>query len=103
MVRDGRRLRPPYGNNNICQMWQAGRAPILYASTPWQEALDHPGATQMGYLRKFMEAHASHTLVPDQRVIANGPLEGGAKIRAPRSAMGRSPSSISTRCGLHAG
>ena len=77
-----------YGNNNIWQMWQAGRAPILHASTPWQEALDHPGATQMGYLRKFMEAHAFHTLVPDQRVIANGPLEGGAKIRAARAADG---------------
>ncbi len=77
-----------YGNNNIWQMWQAGRAPILYASTPWQDALDHPGATQMGYLRRFMEAHAFHTLVPDQRIIANGPLEGGAKIRAARAADG---------------
>ena len=77
-----------YGNNNIWQMWQPGRAPILYASTPWQEALDHPGATQMGYLRRFMEAHAFQTLVPDQRIIANGPLEGGAKIRAARAADG---------------
>ena len=77
-----------YGNNNIWQMWQAGRAPILYASTPWQDALNHPGATQMGYLRRFMEAHAFHTLVPDQRIIANGPLEGGAKIRAARAADG---------------
>ena len=77
-----------YGNNNIWQMWQAGRAPILYASTPWPDALDHPGATQMGYLRRFMEAHAFHTLVPDQRVIANGPLEGGAKIMEARATDG---------------
>ena len=46
------------------------------------------GATQMGYLRRFMEAHAFQTLVPDQRIIANGPLEGGAKIRAARAADG---------------
>jgi hypothetical protein len=77
-----------YGNNNIWQMWQAGRAPVLYAATPWYEALDHPGATQMGFLRKFMEAHAFHTLVPDQKIVANGPLESGAKIRAARAADG---------------
>jgi hypothetical protein len=77
-----------YGNNNIWQMWQAGRAPVLYAATPWYEALDHPGARQMGFLRKFMEAHAFHTLVPDQKIVANGPLESGAKIRAARAADG---------------
>jgi hypothetical protein len=77
-----------YGNNNIWQMWQAERTPVLYASTPWYEALDHPGAVQMGYLRKFMETHAFSALVPDQRIVANGPLESGAKIRAARAADG---------------
>ena len=36
----------------------------------------------MGILRRFMEAHAFHTLVPDQRLIADGPLDGPTKIRA---------------------
>jgi hypothetical protein len=77
-----------YGNNNIWQMWQPGRTPILYASTPWTEALDHPGALQMGHLRRFMEAHAFQTLLPDQRIIADGPTESGGKIRAARAADG---------------
>lgn len=77
-----------YGNNDIWQMWQPGRAPILYAASPWYEALDHPGAVQMGILRRFMESHAFQTLVPDQHLIANGPTEGGAKIRAARASDG---------------
>lgn len=79
-----------YGDNNIWQMWQPGRTPVINATIPWYEALDHPGARQMGLLRRFMEARAFHTLVPDQGLIANGPLTGGAKIRAARAADGSS-------------
>jgi hypothetical protein len=77
-----------YGNNNIWQMWKPGRTAVLFAATPWDDALDHPGATQMGILRRFMEAHAFQTLAPDQRLIADGPLDGPAKIRAARAADG---------------
>ena len=51
-------------------------------------AFYHPGAIQLGHLRKFMKAHAFQTLLPDQRIVANGPLEGGAKVRAARAADG---------------
>ena len=37
-----------YGNNNVWQMWGPGREPRIGADTPWNEALDHPGAFQMG-------------------------------------------------------
>jgi hypothetical protein len=77
-----------YGDNNVWQMWQPGRAPIIGATIPWYEALDHPGARQMGLMRRFMEARAFHALVPDQRLVANGPLSGPAKIRAARTATG---------------
>lgn len=77
-----------YGNNNLWQMWQPGRTPVIDADIPWQEALDHPGARQMGLLRRFMEANAFHTLVPDQRLILDGPIRGPAKIRAMRATDG---------------
>jgi hypothetical protein len=77
-----------YGNNNVWQMWQPGREPRIYAATPWHEALDHPGAAQMGLLRRFMERNAFHTLEPDQRIVLNGPTTGGAKIRALRAPDG---------------
>lgn len=77
-----------YGDNNIWQMWQPGRTPAVQANIPWYEALDHPGARQMGLMRRFMEANAFHTLVPDQTLIADGPANGPAKIRAMRAPDG---------------
>jgi hypothetical protein len=74
-----------YGNNNIWQMWQPGRVPVIGANIAWEEALDHPGAFQMGHLRRFMESLPFSRLVPDQRMILNGPATGGAKIRAARA------------------
>ncbi|RBP51228.1 glycoside hydrolase family 140 protein [Arenicella xantha] len=74
-----------YGNNNIWQMWQAGREPAIGANIPWWEALDHPGAMQLGFMRRFMEANRFHTLLPDQSLVVDGPLRGPAKIRAMRS------------------
>lgn len=77
-----------YGNNNIWQMWEPGRTPAIQANIPWHEALDHPGARQMGLLRRFMEAHRFETLVPDQTLIVDGPTSGPAKIRAMRAVDG---------------
>lgn len=77
-----------YGNNNVWQMWQPGRAPIISAAIPWYDALDHPGARQMGLMRKFLEVRAFHTLLPDQRLILNGVVQGPAKMRAMRAADG---------------
>ena len=77
-----------YGDNNIWQMWQPGRAPVINATVPWHEALDHPGARQMGLMRRFLEAHAFHLLLPDQALVADGPRSGGAKIRAARATDG---------------
>jgi hypothetical protein len=53
-----------YGNHNVWQFWQPGREPISHARTPWQRALDQPGAAQMGYARKLFESVAWQTLVP---------------------------------------
>ena len=77
-----------YGNNNVWQMWQRGREPRIQANVPWFEALDHPGARQMGYVRKLLESRPFTTLVPDQSIIVNGPQTGGAKIRAARATNG---------------
>jgi hypothetical protein len=106
-----------YGNNNIWQMYKpratasgqggggrggqaggAGAAPggamfggpssIIGANIPWYEALDHPGAFQMRYLRRLFESLPFTKLVPDQRIILNGPTTGGAKLRAARASDG---------------
>jgi hypothetical protein len=77
-----------YGNNNIWQMYDEGRAPIIGAKIPWDVALDHPGAFQMGILRKLFEARDFSKLVPAQSIILDGPVSGGAKIRAAMASNG---------------
>lgn len=77
-----------YGNNNIWQMWQPGRTAALNANVPWFDAIDHPGARQVGLMRRFMEAQSFQALVPDQRLIIDGPTHGGSKIRAMRAPDG---------------
>jgi hypothetical protein len=77
-----------YGNNNVWQMWQPGREPRIQANVLWYEALDHPGARQMGYVRKLLESRPFTKLVPDQSLILNGPQTGGGKIRAARASDG---------------
>lgn len=71
-----------YGNNNIWQMWDVGRKPILFADIPWHVALDHPGAFQMGLLRRLFTSRAFQTLRPAPELILDGPRHGGAKVRA---------------------
>lgn len=71
-----------YGNNNVWQMWVPNKEPILSAAIPWYKALDHPGAFQMGFVRKLFESRPFQKLVPNQSIIKDGPMTGGGKIRA---------------------
>lgn len=59
-----------YGNNNIWQFWQPGRAPLARAHTPWKDALSHPGAIQMHHLRQLFMARPYWQLRYDQSLIA---------------------------------
>lgn len=77
-----------YGNNNVWQMWAPGREPVFFANTPWHEALQHPGAWQMGHMRRLFESRSFQKLRPDQGLILDGPAAGGAKIRAARAEDG---------------
>jgi len=77
-----------YGNANIWQMWQPGREPVLGACVPWYDALDHPGAFQMGHVRRVFTSRPFQKLAPDQSMVVDGPRQGGAKIRAARAADG---------------
>jgi hypothetical protein len=79
-----------YGHGSVWQMWQPGRQPVLGANVAWKDALDHPGAFQMGHLRRLMEWRPFHLLEPDAgRLILDGPRNGGAKIRAAVSSDSR--------------
>jgi hypothetical protein len=77
-----------YGHNSVWQMWAPGRKPVLWAGTPWYEALDHPGAFQMGLVRRLFESVPYQRLVPDQAMVVDGPTAAGAKVRAARASDG---------------
>ena len=77
-----------YGNHNIWQMWQPGREPVSKARTPWRQALNHPGAAQMGIMRRFLEANGFGTLKPAQQLLAAAG-EGGRRQVAAETEDGR--------------
>jgi hypothetical protein len=58
---------------------------LIGANIPWREAMNHPGALQMGFVRRLMEAIPFKKLVPDNKLILNGTSTGLSKIRAARS------------------
>jgi len=71
-----------YGNNNIWQMYDRGRTPIIDADVPWHEAIHHPGARQMGYLRRLFEACHYETLVPANERLFDAVQAGGGRTLA---------------------
>jgi hypothetical protein len=77
-----------YGNNNVWQMWSPGFKPAIHACVPWWEALDHPGAFQVGYVRRLFERYSFARMVPDASIVLDGPRTGGAKVRAARAGDG---------------
>lgn len=71
-----------YGHSSVWQMYAPGRTSIIAAVMPWYDALNQPGAYQMEHLRRLFETRPFNRLVPNQKMIKNGPETGGGKIRA---------------------
>ncbi|MEO6525272.1 MAG: glycoside hydrolase family 140 protein [Gemmatimonadaceae bacterium] len=76
-----------YGDHDIWQMFQPGRAPISSARTPWRVALNHPGSAQMGHLRRLFMSRPFLELAPDQSLLES-PLDTGASHQRAARARG---------------
>jgi hypothetical protein len=65
-----------------------GQEPTKDVKTHWRQAMDFPGAVQMGHLKELLVRYSWHKLSPDQehRVVAHGCGEGGTYTPAARSA-----------------
>lgn len=78
-----------YGCHDVWQMYEPSKYPsISHARTPWQEALQLPGSSQMRYVRALMLSRPTLFRVPDQSLIASGVGREGEHIRAARGADG---------------
>ena len=60
-----------YGCNDVWQMYETGRRPVINARTDWQEALHLPGSRQMGYMKNFFCGIPWQKLERDQNCILN--------------------------------
>ncbi|WP_229738622.1 glycoside hydrolase family 140 protein [Parapedobacter pyrenivorans] len=77
-----------YGHHSIWQFWSEREEKINHADRYWSEALNRPGAFQVGYLRQLIESRPFIDRIPDQTIIADGQGEKGQHIRAFRDREG---------------
>lgn len=77
-----------YGCSEIYRFWRPGDGGRWGPDTPWQQAMDFPGALHMGYLKSLMLSLPWQTLKPDPGLIAGGSGTGGTYTPAARSEAG---------------
>jgi hypothetical protein len=77
-----------YGHHSVWQFWSTREEKINHADRYWTEAIDRPGAFQVGYLKKLMESRPLLTRIPDQSIIVKGQGEKGEHICAFRDSSG---------------
>jgi hypothetical protein len=78
-----------YGHHSIWQFWSEREEKINYADRYWYDALNRPGATQVGYLKSLILSRASLNRVPDQSIIIDGQGKSGEYATAFRDMRGR--------------
>jgi len=61
-----------YGHHSIWQFYSQRTNKINHAKMYWTEALDRPGAFQVGYLKKLMESRPMLERIPDQSIVVSG-------------------------------
>jgi hypothetical protein len=73
-----------YGCHDVWQMRSDKFEGVNGSKINWQQALELPGARQMGYLRKLMESENTNGRIPDQQIIDENILPSSERIQAIR-------------------
>lgn len=66
-----------YGHHAVWQFWNPREEKINYADRYWTQAIDRPGAFQVGYLKKLILSRPSLNRIADCTLIAAGQGAGG--------------------------
>ncbi|ATP55932.1 hypothetical protein CPT03_05365 [Pedobacter ginsengisoli] len=77
-----------YGCHDIWQFYAPGREPVNLARHYWKEAMDLPGAKQMGYVKKLIQSQSMLDRIPDQDLISGENPKDGAYCSATRAKDG---------------
>jgi len=73
-----------YGCHDIWQFYSPKREGVNGPHVYWQEAMELPGANQMKYVRKLIEAFPMLERVPDQSLIQENNYAAAERIQATR-------------------
>ena len=78
-----------YGCHDMWQFHDSARfTPVNHPRTPWRQAMDLPGARQVGYLRRLMLSRPYLSRLPAPELILSEAGEGGDHIEATRDSQG---------------
>lgn len=75
-----------YGHHAVWQFMSAKVESINYPDRGWINAMDRPGAFQVGYLRALMESRPLLDRIPDNSIVVKGQGEKSEHIEAFHSA-----------------
>jgi len=78
-----------YGCHDVWQFLSDNFPPVSAARTPWEQALDLPGAFQAGYMRHLFESRPWQRLVPDDGILRQTPNAGGMTCVAAVDTLGQ--------------
>jgi hypothetical protein len=71
-----------YGHHAVWQFMSAREETVNYPDRGWINAIDRPGAYQVGYLKRLIESRPMLNRIPDQSIIVNGQGGKGEHIEA---------------------
>ena len=74
-----------YGHHAVWQFMNAREEAINYPDRGWMNAMNRPGATQVGYLRKLIESRPMLDRIPDNTILIKGQGDKAEHIEAFRS------------------
>jgi hypothetical protein len=77
-----------YGHHSIWQMYDHQHQGVVEPGVTWKEALDFPGAFQMGYLRRLIESRPFLSRIPDNAMLISPPEEWSHYVVASRDRDG---------------
>jgi hypothetical protein len=78
-----------YGHHSVWQFWSKREEKINHADRFWTEALDRPGAFQVGYLKSLILSRSPLERIPDQSIILSGQGTKGEYATATRDQSGK--------------
>lgn len=74
-----------YGHHAVWQFMNAKEEAVNYPDRGWINAMNRPGAYQVGYLKRLIESRPMLSRIPDNTIILKGQGDKGEHIEAFRS------------------